>query len=143
MNSARFSRPSFILRLRALVSGRITRSKANSANGASSCARNRSLMPSHYTIAAILSCLLCAAAFARDPSQVRAFRHAHPCPATGKTSGACPGWVVDHILPLCSGAPDKPGNMQWQAKAESLAKDKREAAYCACLRHGKGGCVTP
>jgi hypothetical protein len=34
---------------------------------------------------------------------VRAFRAVQPCPATGLHRGACPGWHVDHIEPLCAG----------------------------------------
>lgn len=71
---------------------------------------------------------------ARDPAQVRAFRKTHPCPATGEVRGACPGWVVDHIIPLCAGGPDRPDNMQWQSKQESLAKDKLEWETCRNLR---------
>lgn len=71
---------------------------------------------------------------ARDPAQVREFRKTHPCPATGKTSGACPGWVVDHIHSLCANGADAPANMIWQKKAESLEKDKAERAYCRWLR---------
>jgi len=55
-------------------------------------------------------------AHARDPKQVRLFRAANPCPATGKATGACPGWVVDHIKPLCAGGADRPTDMQWQSK---------------------------
>ena len=78
--------------------------------------------------------LLLAIAFsgaqARDPAQVRNFRRDHACPATGKFTGACPGWVVDHIIPLCLGGPDEPRNMQWQDKAASLAKDRLEWETC-------------
>ncbi|MBI3710324.1 MAG: HNH endonuclease [Proteobacteria bacterium] len=45
------------------------------------------------------------------------FRKAHPCPATGKISGPCPGFVVEHIVPLSRGGADRPANMQWQAVA--------------------------
>lgn len=68
--------------------------------------------------------------FARDPGQVRAFRKDHPCPSTGKTSGACSGWVVDHIIPLCWGGPDAPANMQWQEQRASFIKDKFEREAC-------------
>jgi hypothetical protein len=50
----------------------------------------------------------------------------HPCPATGKTSGACKGYVVDHVVPLKGGGADAPANMQWQTVAEAKAKDKIE-----------------
>jgi hypothetical protein len=55
-----------------------------------------------------------------------AFEKDHPCPATGKTSGACPGYVVDHIKPLATGGADTPSNMQWQTTEEGKLKDKTE-----------------
>jgi hypothetical protein len=72
------------------------------------------------------------AADARDRSQVRAFRKANPCPSTGKTTGPCPGWVVDHAWPLCAGGADDPSNMQWEQYLESLRKDRVEIALCRC-----------
>jgi hypothetical protein len=63
---------------------------------------------------------------ARDPHARAAFQHAHPCPATGATSGACPGYVVDHVVPLKRGGADAPSNMQWQTTADAKAKDKVE-----------------
>lgn len=30
----------------------------------------------------------------------REFQRLHPCPSTGKPTGACAGYVVDHIIPL-------------------------------------------
>lgn len=62
----------------------------------------------------------------RDPEQRRAFMKSHPCPSTGKTSGACPGYVVDHVKALKHGGADDPSNMQWQTKADAIAKDKWE-----------------
>jgi hypothetical protein len=63
---------------------------------------------------------------ARSPAARRAFQASHPCPATGRTSGACPGFVVDRMEPLKRGGADAPGNMQWQTKAAAKAKDKIE-----------------
>lgn len=62
----------------------------------------------------------------RDPRQTREFRKLHPCPSTGNTTGACPGYVIDHIVPLKRGGADRPENMQWQTKEEAKAKDKWE-----------------
>ena len=62
----------------------------------------------------------------RDPEQRRAFMHSHPCPSTGRTSGACPGYVVDHVTPLKRGGADAPSNMQWQTRQAANAKDKWE-----------------
>jgi hypothetical protein len=54
------------------------------------------------------------------------FKHSHPCPSTGKTSGSCPGYVIDHVTPLKRGGADDPSNMQWQTTADAKAKDKVE-----------------
>lgn len=66
----------------------------------------------------------------RDPHQRAAFTKQHPCPSTGKTRGACPGYVVDHIMPLCAGGPDRPSNMQWQTREEAKKKDHQERETC-------------
>jgi len=43
------------------------------------------------------------------------FKREHPCPATGlRSSGACGGYVIDHVVPLACGGADAPSNMQWQ-----------------------------
>jgi hypothetical protein len=63
--------------------------------------------------------------------QARAdFMKQHPCPATGRSSGACKGYVVDHVKPLACGGADAPSNMQWQTVAEGKAKDKWERIGC-------------
>ena len=71
------------------------------------------------------------AARERDPKQVAAFRKINACPATKKNSGACPGWVVDHVVPLCWGGDDSPVNMQWQETKVSYKKDVFEREACA------------
>lgn len=70
----------------------------------------------------------------RNPAVVAAFRKTHPCPATGKTDGACDGWVVDHVWSLCLGGPDKVENMRWQSAIESQIKDVFERDMCAMKR---------
>jgi len=47
-------------------------------------------------------------------------------PSTGRPTGACAGYVVDHIIPLKRGGADAPSNMQWQTVAEAKAKDRVE-----------------
>lgn len=54
------------------------------------------------------------------------FMRSHPCPSTGKTSGRCPGYIVDHVKALECGGPDAASNMQWQTTAEAKAKDRLE-----------------
>ena len=58
------------------------------------------------------------------------FQRATPCPANGNRRGPCPGYVVDHVVPLCAGGPDHPGNLQWQTRDEAKAKDREEVAAC-------------
>lgn len=62
----------------------------------------------------------------RDPEQRTKFMRTHPCPSTGKTHGACPGYVVDHVQALKHGGRDAPSNMQWQSVQQAKAKDKVE-----------------
>jgi hypothetical protein len=62
----------------------------------------------------------------RSESEKDAFKRNHPCPSTGAATGACPGYVVDHVQALKHGGADDPGNMQWQTKSDAKAKDKWE-----------------
>lgn len=57
------------------------------------------------------------------------FRRANPCPVTGRTTGSCPGWEVDHVVPLACGGPDTPSNMQWLT-----AKENRKKGAMGCKR---------
>lgn len=63
---------------------------------------------------------------ARSSSAKLSFKKQHPCPATGKSSGACPGYVIDHVTALKRGGADQPVNMQWQSKQAAKEKDKTE-----------------
>lgn len=87
-------------------------------------------MLNRLTIAAVLcGCLIATAADAKQTrsSAARAeFVKQHPCPATGKPRGPCPGYVVDHVVPLKRGGADRPSNMQWQTKEEAKIKDRTE-----------------
>ena len=58
------------------------------------------------------------------------FQRQHPCPATNQTTGACPGYIKGHIVPLACGGPDSVGNLQWQTIADARAKDRRERQGC-------------
>jgi hypothetical protein len=79
-----------------------------------------------------------AAATQRAASEVRAFRADHPCPVTGRRSGACPGWQVDHITPLCAGGEDKPGNMHWLSVDDHRFKTHVDVRECRKLRRNAG-----
>ena len=62
----------------------------------------------------------------RSETAKRDFEHRHPCPSTGKTSGTCLGYVIDHVVPLKRGGADAPTNMQWQTKDAAKEKDRWE-----------------
>ena len=64
----------------------------------------------------------------RSKEAKSAFERQSACPSTGKTTGKCPGYVVDHINPLECGGADAPSNMQWQTVADGKAKDKTEGS---------------
>jgi hypothetical protein len=49
----------------------------------------------------------------RSASEIARFKLVHPCPANGNKSGACPGWDIDHVIPLACGGCDAINNMQW------------------------------
>ncbi len=62
----------------------------------------------------------------RSRSERASFVRSNPCPSTGRRSGACRGYVVDHVRPLECGGADAPSNMQWQTTAAGKAKDRTE-----------------
>ena len=66
----------------------------------------------------------------RRASAKKSFRASNPCPATGKTTGSCKGYVIDHTTPLACGGADVAANLQWQTTAEAKLKDKTERAGC-------------
>jgi hypothetical protein len=51
---------------------------------------------------------------ARSATARRAFERGSPSPSTGRSVGACPGYVIDHVQALKHGGLDEPDNMQWQ-----------------------------
>ena len=56
------------------------------------------------------------------------------CQFMKKTGYNCkigrPGYIIDHIVPLCYGGKDDISNMQWQTKEDSLIKDIWERQIC-------------
>lgn len=61
---------------------------------------------------------------ARDRNVRSEFMRQVPCPATGKTTGPCPGWEVDHITPICRGGADAVWNLQWLSTAQHKLKTR-------------------
>lgn len=70
----------------------------------------------------------------RSAAQRLSFQRDNPCPATGQRRGSCPGYVIDHVQPLCAGGADHPSNMQWQTTTDARAKDVGEWRTCRSLR---------
>jgi hypothetical protein len=71
----------------------------------------------------------------RNTSVIAAFKRQHPCPVNGKTTGACGGWAIDHVIPLACGGCDAVSNMQWLPNgiksAPTIGKDRFERLiYC-------------
>lgn len=62
----------------------------------------------------------------RSPRARAEFKRLEQCPSTRRSSGGCPGYVIDHIVALKRGGADHYANMQWQTKAEAKEKDKWE-----------------
>lgn len=67
----------------------------------------------------------------RSSEAVRVFRQHHICPATQAMTPKCPGYVVDHIVPLACHGLDHESNMQYQTIVDGKAKDRWEIlAFC-------------
>lgn len=49
----------------------------------------------------------------RRADVLAAFQRIHPCPSTGLTKGACPGWAKNHDRSLACGGCDAVSNMSW------------------------------
>ena len=82
----------------------------------------------------LLACSGAGARIERSQAEVRAFRAQEACPATGRTRGACPGWQVDHSVPLCAGGPDHRSNMAWLTVEDHRFKTLVDLRECRKLR---------
>lgn len=49
----------------------------------------------------------------RSRAVLRDFQHLYPCPSTGLQHGACPGWQINHVIPLAACGCDAVENLQW------------------------------
>lgn len=69
----------------------------------------------------------------RSQAVLREFQKKYPCPSTGLTYGKCPGYVKDHIIPLCltGKGGDAVSNLQWQTVEGAKVKDVKEKQQCA------------
>lgn len=82
-------------------------------------------------IALALAALIAPVPAAERSRAIRAeFVRSNPCPATGQTRGACPGWQVDHREALVCGGKDELPNLQWLDIATHKAKTRAEVKLC-------------
>lgn len=72
----------------------------------------------------------CASSTKRSTAERNRFQRETLCPSTGKPAGACPGYVIDHVVPLCAGGEDHRRNMQWLTVEQHRAKSRDELARC-------------
>jgi hypothetical protein len=49
----------------------------------------------------------------RRADVLAAYKRLHPCPVTGLATGACPGFAINHVIPLAKGGCDAVSNLQW------------------------------
>lgn len=75
----------------------------------------------------------------RSRAVLREFARTFPCPATLEPAPSCPGWAIDHVIPLASGGCDAPVNLQWlpdsiKSCADDDCKDRWERIYHALPR---------
>lgn len=82
---------------------------------------------------ALLLLLAAEARTHRSSAELLAFKRRNPCPSTGERRGRCPGYVIDHVQPLCANGADSRENMAWQEYSESLIKDAEERRLCRSL----------
>jgi hypothetical protein len=95
------------------------------------------VVPQQEALAALAVTLrLADGSIRRRADVLAAFKRQHPCPANGATTGACPGWAMDHIVPLVCGGCDEVSNLQWlpnqiKSAAGIYPKDRWEQrVYC-------------
>jgi hypothetical protein len=84
-------------------------------------------------LGAALGLLLCSVhSTSADRSRmIRAeFIRLNPCPSTGLTRGACPGWQVDHREALVCGGRDELQNLQWLTIEAHRHKTRVEVKLC-------------
>jgi hypothetical protein len=106
-------------------------STSRSTAARTSVSKPRAAKPkARSTPRATTNCTSCArdsrSRIARNATVKHDFQKSHPCPSTGKATGACKGYVIDHVLPLKRGGADAVGNTQWQTVQAAKAKDKVE-----------------
>ena len=79
----------------------------------------------------------------RSASAKSEFKRENPCPSTGRSSGGCSGYQVDHRKPLAAGGSDHKSNMQWLSADQHKEKTKAERRSCTYGCGSKGYSYKP
>lgn len=105
------------------------------------------MTPLYLSIASLALILCVGVGHAQERSQAAKseFKKGNPCPSTGKSGGACPGYQIDHRKPLAAGGADHKSNMQWLSVDQHKAKTKSERRSCTygCGLKGNGYSYKP
>lgn len=59
----------------------------------------------------------------RSSAVITAFRKHHPCPSTALSTGPCPGWSINHIIPLACGGCDAVANLVYAPNSIKTCSD--------------------
>lgn len=62
----------------------------------------------------------------RDPKVISSYRKIHVCPSTGKFTGACPDYSLNHVKPLACGGCDAVWNLTWMRNDIKKLQDRIE-----------------
>lgn len=68
----------------------------------------------------------------RSSAVLRQFQALNHCPSTHAPTGACPGWIKDHVRPLAACGCDSIGNLQWLPVEMWRAKSLWERVIYTC-----------
>ena len=79
----------------------------------------------------------------RSRAVLREFAKVFPCPETLEALPSCPGWAIDHVIPLAVGGCDAAINLQWlpdtiKSCSDADCKDRWERIYHAQPRRAVG-----
>lgn len=62
----------------------------------------------------------------RDAKVISSYRKVHACPSTGKFTGACPDYALNHVKPLACGGCDAVWNLTWMRNDIKALQDRVE-----------------
>ena len=62
----------------------------------------------------------------RSTTVINAYKRIWPCPSTHLTTGSCPGWALNHAVPLSCGGKDEVSNLLWMRDDAKKIQDSYE-----------------